>query len=87
MAGALKSGTKVRVREGVSAPDLSRFSIAGWTGTVTDISKRGGGVRYFIEWDGATLAAISDEYRENCEAKQLYYAMACLTDDEIDPVE
>lgn len=87
MAGEFSAGSSVRVKEGVEAPDLPGYSIAGWTGTVSQISGKKGNKKIFIEWDDPTLDSMSDEFRQACEEKQLYHLMACLTEDDLETAE
>lgn len=84
MSDEFRSGAAVRVKPGVTAPDLPEFSIEGWTGTVTEVSGRKGARRYFIEWDTATLNAMPPDYAEACEQRQLYHLMTCLSFDDIE---
>lgn len=83
MAPRLAVGTRVRVNDGVAAPDIPEVSIGGWTGTVTQVSKKKSGKQFFVEWDDQTLSSMSAEYRELCEQRMLYHAMACLPEDAI----
>lgn len=87
MSAGLSPGGKVRVKSGVQAPDLPEFSLAGWTGTVTQVTGKKGAQKVFIEWDEATLGRMDANYLKACEEKQLYHLMACLTAEELEPAE
>ena len=87
MSPRLAVGTRVRVKEGVVAPDIPEVSIGGWTGTVTQVSKKKAGKQFFIEWDDDTVAAMSEDYRKICEERMLYHAMACLPEDTIEAAD
>jgi len=87
MAGEFSAGTSIRVKDGVEAPDLPGHTIAGWTGTITQISGKKGSKKIFIEWDDQTLDGMSNEFKEACEEKQLYHLMACLAEDDLEPTE
>lgn len=84
MAADFSAGTSVQVKAGVNAPDLPEHSIAGWTGTITQVSGKKGAWKIFIEWDDQTLDAMSDAFKQACEEKQLYHLMVCLTEDDIE---
>lgn len=85
MSTAIKQGVRIKVRDGVSAPDLADFSIGGWTGTVVEVKGRADKKRFFVEWDEQTIAQMSAEYLETCESQQLYHLMSCLTADDLEP--
>ena len=87
MSASLSTGTKVRVKDGVLAPDLPEFEIGGWTGTITQVTGKKEKQKFFLEWDEPTLSAMDEKFKQACEAKQLYYLMSCLTKDDIEPAE
>lgn len=84
MSDEFRSGAKVKVKDGVTAPDLPEFTIAGWSGTIAEVGGKKSARKYFIEWDAETLAAMPSEYTDACEEKQLYHLMTCLTADQIE---
>jgi hypothetical protein len=43
-------------------------------------------VKVVLEWDGDTLARMPADYVARCEAQQLFYQMACLTEADVEPV-
>ena len=69
MASDLSPGSTIRVKDGTNAPDLPEYSIGGWSGTITQVSGKKGAKKVFIEWDDATLTAMSDGYQQACEEK------------------
>ena len=84
----LKVGTAIRVREGISVPELPDFSCAGWSGTVLEVRKKKDGSQFIIEWDDPTLEQkMPAAYQQQCEEQGLFFRMACLTADDIEPLE
>ena len=84
MSDELSVGTGIRVKAGVTAPDLSEFKIEGWTGTIAELTGKKANRKYIIQWDAATVEQMPAAYLEQCERKQLYHLMACLTADDIE---
>ena len=84
MTEELAVGTKVRVKDGVKAPDLPEFSLAGWTGAIVELSGKKSGRKYIIEWDGDTLQNMPPDYLKQCEARQLFHLMACLNAEDVE---
>lgn len=84
MSDEFRAGTAVKVKDGILAPDLPEFSIAGWSGTITKVGGKKGARKYFVEWDAATLSAMPSEYTNACEEKQLYHLMTCLTGEQVE---
>ena len=87
MTGNLGKGIRIAVKEGVTAPELPEFVITGWTGVVAEVSGRRDERKFFIEWDSRTVGAMSTDYLQRCEEKQLFHMMACLTADALEIVE
>ena len=81
------TGARIRVRDGVSAPEFPEVVIAGWTGTVAETSRRRSELKYMVEWDDQTIDQMPPDYLEKCEARQLYHVMACLDGDDIEPLD
>lgn len=84
MSDEFRAGMAVKVKDGISAPDLPEFSIAGWSGVIAEVGGKKAARKYFIEWDAATLGAMPSEYTDACEEKQLYHLMTCLAGDQIE---
>ena len=84
MSDELSVGSKIRVKAGVAAPDLADFSIEGWTGTIVELSGKKAKRKYIIEWDASTVEKLPADFIKQCEEKQLYYVMTCLTADDIE---
>lgn len=78
-------GTRVRVRDGVASPEFPEISIAGWTGTVVEVSGKPPAAKLLVEWDGETLGNMPRDYIARCEAQQLFYQMACLGEADVEP--
>ncbi len=77
-ASRLTPGTRVRAREGVTVPEFPEMTYAGWTGTVRELMGKKSAPKYLIEWDDETIEQMPQEYRDQCEEQQVFYAMACL---------
>jgi hypothetical protein len=84
MSDEFKTGTAVKVKTGITAPDLPEFSIEGWTGQIVQVGGKKAARKYFIEWDADTLKNMPEAYATACEEKQLYHLMTCLTTDQIE---
>jgi hypothetical protein len=78
-------GSRIRVRAGVASPEFPEITIAGWTGTVVEVSGKPPAAKVIIEWDASTLSAMPPEYVKQCEAQQLFYQMACLAEGDVEP--
>ncbi len=83
MSEKLSVGARIRIKSGVTAPDLSEFTIEGWTGTIAETSGKKANRKYIIQWDASTVEKMPPAYLEQCERQQLYHLMACLTADDI----
>jgi hypothetical protein len=83
----LPAGTPVRVKSGIPMPEFPDVDISGWTGTVSDSQGRGLDLKYFVEWDSATLARIPEAYHRHCESHGLFHGMVCLKGAEIEPAD
>lgn len=84
--GKFAVGSKVRVREGIGSPEFPEISIAGWGGTIVEVSGKGETLQCVLEWDDATMSAMPADYLKKCETGNLYHAMACLPEDHLDAV-
>jgi len=82
--GKYAVGSKVRVRDGVGSPEFPEISIAGWVGTIVEVSGKGDAIQCVLEWDEATMGAMPPDYVKKCEAGNLYHAMACLPEADLD---
>jgi hypothetical protein len=77
-------GARVRVRDGVTSPEFPEVSIAGWTGTVVEVTGKPPAAKVVLEWDGDTLGRMPRDYITRCEAQQLFYQMACLGEADVE---
>ena len=84
--GSIAEGMRVRVREGIASPEFPEISIAGWTGTVHEVSGKASPTSCVLEWDAETLARMPQDYVARCEQERLYHLMACLSEDSLVPV-
>ncbi len=83
----LAIGVRVRTKEAVISPDFPEISFENWTGEIVELSRFKLGTKFFVEWDQSTLERMPAQYVRNCEENQLYYRMACLGENEIEPTE
>jgi hypothetical protein len=80
-------GTRVRVKPGVSAPEIPDVACTGWSGTIAERIGKKSHPKYVVAWDEATLAALPAGYRERCEQKGLLFEMSCFTGGELESAE
>lgn len=66
-------------------PEFEDVDISGWTGIVAEARGRGADLKYFVEWDAASLDRMPESYREHCEQHGLYQGMACLPAAAVEP--
>lgn len=83
--GSIAEGMRVQVREGVVSPEFPEISIAGWTGTVCEVTGKTSPTSCVLEWDSKTVANMPEEYVKRCEQDGLYHLMACLSEDALVP--
>ena len=86
MSDEFSVGSQVKIKEGVSAPDLPEFTLAGWTGTVMERAGKKNARKYMIEWDQSTLDRMPPKYLKQCQEQKLYHLMVCLTGDALETV-
>ena len=79
------SGQRIQVKDGVTMPEFPELVIGGWTGTVLETQGRGAAMKVILEWDDPILEKLPQDYREQCEAQHMLYAMACLPADDVEP--
>lgn len=84
--GTIAVGMRVRVQEGVTSPEFPDFSLAGWTGTVCEVTGKVSPTSCILEWDADTLQRIPTEYVARCEQGGLYHLMVCLSEDSLTPL-
>ena len=82
--GKLTIGSRVRIREGVTSPDFTEVSFAGWTATIVELSGKKPKQKFIVEFDDAIIAAMPPDYLQRCEEQRLLYTMACLEADQIE---
>ena len=83
--GNFSPGTPVRVKPGVSVPEFPAVSCAGWSGIVVERVGSKSAAKYVIEWDDPTVDRMPRSYVEQCESQNLFYRMACLSAEELEP--
>lgn len=84
--GSIAEGMRVRVREGVMSPEFPEISIAGWTGTVHEVTGKASPTNCILEWDPDTVSMMPADYVSRCEQGGLYHLMACLSEDCLTPL-
>lgn len=77
-------GSRVKVLDGVTLPEADQFAIGGWTGEIVEVAGKGPAAKYVIQWDAATMAKISPELRQHCDANGWLAEMACLPADQVE---
>ena len=83
--GGPDEGTRIRVKHGVVSPDFPDVSFAGWTGRIAEVSgKAPAPLKFIVEWDSQTIAAMPADYVSRCEAQMLFHAMACLSEADLE---
>jgi hypothetical protein len=79
------TGTQVRVKQGITDPDLPDIPLGGWSGTILDFDDKSTPLAYRIEWDHRTLDQMHPTYRQRCERDGLDLETMWLHEDEIEP--
>ncbi|MFM9964813.1 MAG: hypothetical protein ACKV2Q_26700 [Planctomycetaceae bacterium] len=82
--GKLAIGSRVRIREGVTSPDFSDVSFAGWTATIMELSGKKPKQKFILAFDDAVIAAMPPDYLQRCEEQRLLYTMACLEAEQLE---
>ena len=85
-SGSMAVGTRVRVKPGVNSPDFPEIPFTGWTGTIVELAGKKSPVKYLVEWDAPTVSRMPADYTTKCEEQQLFHKMACLSEEDIEPV-
>ena len=79
-------GSRVRVKPGINSPEFPEISLAGWTGTVVEVSGKPPAHSVIVEWDATTLTSMPADYVAKCESQQLYHLMASLSGESIETI-
>jgi hypothetical protein len=58
---------EVRVKTGVTLPDLPDIPLGNWAGTISNIFVNQTPVTYEIKWNRRTLDGMPSIYRKRCE--------------------
>jgi hypothetical protein len=77
-------GAKVRVKYGVTVPDLPDIPLGGWTGTIKQVEPSEGETFYEIEWDRRTLKGVHPVYRKRCERDGIEPSILWLADADLE---
>lgn len=85
-ADNLAPGARVQVRSGVTVPEFTEVSCAGWTGVVIELVGKKADAKCVVEWDEGTVAQMPRSYVEQCEKQNLFYRMACLARSDLEPL-
>jgi len=77
-------GDAVRVRSGVTDPDLPDFPLGGWAGNITEVEE-GNPPLYLVRWSQETLKHIHPIYRKRCERDELDFKEMGLGEKDLEP--
>ncbi len=83
----LSPGQAIRIKPGTTAPEFPEVSCAGWTGVVTELIGKKSDPQYVVEWDEATLQAMPQSYKDQCEERNLTYSFSCFSLSDIERLE
>jgi len=83
----LTVGTRIRVKDGVTAPEIPDICCEGWVGNIIELLGKKSQVKYIIEWDNSTIDEMPAAYIDRCEEQGLYFKMSCFEGDEIEAVD
>jgi len=77
-----KIGDCVRVRHGIRDEDHPDIPLGGWTGTISEIHKRG---MYSVRWSRETLASIHPIYKKRCAIEGEVLEEYWLGEEDLEP--
>jgi len=83
-AAKLAVGTDVRVKTGVTLPDLPDIPLGNWAGTISNIFVNQTPVTYEIKWNSRTLDDMPSIYRKRCERDGYEWHAVTLYEDELE---
>lgn len=76
--------SRIRVKTGVTFPDVPEQEISGWEGTILKVVPTGEEPAYLVEWSQEVTETMSDEFLQFCSQRQLHYRMAFLSASEVE---
>ena len=77
-------GTEVRVKTGVTLPDLPDIPLGDWAGTVSEIFADQTPPTYEIKWNQRTLDDMPSIYRNRCERDGYEWNTVWLSEDDLE---
>ena len=78
------AGSRVRVKSGVTDPDLPDLPLGDWTGTVAQV-EMGDLTTYLIRWSRQTLRTVPPALREYCEKEDAALDRIWLLEEDLEP--
>jgi hypothetical protein len=78
------AGSRVRVKSGVTDPDLPDLHLGDWTGTVAQV-ETGSLTAYLIRWSRNTLRTVPPALREYCEKEDAALDEMWLLEEDLEP--
>lgn len=79
------TGTEVRVKTGVTLPDLPDIPLGNWAGTISNIFVNQTPVTYEIKWNRRTLDGMPSIYRKRCERDGYKWDSVWLNENDLEP--
>ena len=83
----LSPGQPIRIKAGVTVPEFPEVSCAGWTGVILEVTGKKADPQYVIEWDAASLDAMPQSYKDECEAKNYMFSYSCFSLSDLESVD
>lgn len=78
-------GTKVRVKSGITLPDLPDIPLGNWAGTISEVFADETPPAYEIQWNQRTLDDMPSIYRKRCERDGFEWDTVWLSEDDLEP--
>lgn len=76
---SLPVNSRIRVRAGVTFPEVPEQEISGWEGTILRVVSTDGETFYLVEWSPEVTEMMSDELLQICRQRQLHHQMAFVS--------
>jgi hypothetical protein len=84
VAAKFSEGTEIRVKAGVTLPDLSDIPLGNWAGTISEICVDQNPITYEIKWNQRTLDNMPSIYRKRCERDGYEWDTVWLNEDDLE---
>jgi hypothetical protein len=79
------TGTRVRVKAGITVPGFEDVPLGGWSGTITEVDQRSNPPTYEIEWNQQTLDAMHPVFLKRCQRDGFELESMWLGENDIEP--